>query len=178
LDRSAEAVARYQFLITGGSGFLVINLCRYLLARGHKLRSLDIGRFDHPELGRVEAIAGDVDDRDAVERAMAGVEIVIHAAAALPLSQRDDIISTDQGGTRTVLEAAFNHGISRLMFTSSTSVYGIPDHHPLYEEDKLQGVGPYGEATIAALPVFPRVRTLRSSITAKEFHRTRAVGCV
>jgi nucleoside-diphosphate-sugar epimerase len=53
-------------------------------------------------------------------------------------------------GTRIVLEAAFSHGISRVIFTSSTSVYGIPDHHPLLEEDRLQGVGPYGEAKIEA----------------------------
>ena len=62
------------------------------------MRSLDIAPFDYPERSSVEAIVGDVRDRDAVERAMAGMEIVIHAAAALPLSQRDDIISTDVGG--------------------------------------------------------------------------------
>lgn len=143
-------MANFLFLITGGSGFLGINLCRYLLARGHKVRTLDIAPFDYPERSTVEAIVGDVRDRDTVERAMAGVEIVVHAAAALPLSQREDIISTDVGGTSIVLEAAFSHAISRVIFTSSTSVYGIPDHHPLFEEDRLQGVGPYGEAKIAA----------------------------
>jgi nucleoside-diphosphate-sugar epimerase len=143
-------VANFLFLITGGSGFLGINLCRYLLARGHKVRSLDIAPFDYPERSTVEAIVGDVRHRDTVERAMAGVEIVVHAAAALPLSQREDIFSTDVGGTRIILEAAFSHGISRVIFTSSTSVYGIPDHHPLFEGDRLQGVGPYGEAKIAA----------------------------
>jgi len=143
-------VANFLFLITGGSGFLGINLCRYLLAHGHKVRSLDIAPFDYPERSTVEAIVGDIRDRDTVGRAMAGVEIVVHAAAALPLSQRDDIISTDVGGTRIVLEAAFSQGVSRVIFTSSTSVYGIPDHHPIFEEDRVQGVGPYGEAKIAA----------------------------
>ena len=143
-------MANFLFLITGGSGFLGINLCRYLLTHGHKVRTLDIAPFDYPERSTVEAVVGDVRDRDTVERAMAGVEIVVHAAAALPLSQREDIISTDVGGTSIVLEAAFSHGISRVIFTSSTSVYGIPDHHPLFEEDRLQGVGPYGEAKIAA----------------------------
>ena len=143
-------MANLLFLITGGSGFLGINLCRYLLACGHKVRSLDIATFDYPERSAVEVIVGDVRHRDTVERAMAGVEIVVHAAAALPLSQREDIFSTDVEGTRIVLEAAFSHGISRVIFTSSTSVYGIPDHHPLLEEDRLQGVGPYGEAKIEA----------------------------
>ena len=143
-------MANSQFLITGGSGFLGINLCRYLLARGHKVRTLDIAPFDYPERSTVEAIVGDIRDRDTVERAMAGVEIVVHAAAALPLNRPADIFSTDVEGTRIVLEVAFSHGVSRAIFTSSTSVYGIPDHHPLFEEDRLHGVGPYGEAKIAA----------------------------
>jgi nucleoside-diphosphate-sugar epimerase len=143
-------VADSLYLITGGSGFLGINLCRYLLARGQRVRTLDIAPFDYPERGAVEAIVGDVRDRSAVERAIEGVEIVVHAAAALPLCQGEVIFSTDVEGTRTVLESSFSHGVSRVIFTSSTSVYGIPDHHPLLEEDRLQGVGPYGEAKIAA----------------------------
>ena len=77
-------MANSLFLITGGSGFLGINLCRYLLARGHKVRSLDIAPFDYPERSALEIIAGDVRHRDTMKRAMAGVEVVVHAAAALP----------------------------------------------------------------------------------------------
>lgn len=143
-------MANALFLITGGSGFLGINLCRYLLARGHKVRSLDVAPFDYPENKLVEVVVGDIRRRDTVERAMEGVEIVVHAAAALPLSRQEDIFSTDAEGTRIVLVAAFSHGVSRVIFTSSTSVYGIPKHHPLTEDDPLQGVGPYGEAKIVA----------------------------
>jgi nucleoside-diphosphate-sugar epimerase len=49
-----------------------------------------------------------------------------------------------------VLEAARRHGVERVVHVSSTAVYGIPDHHPLYETDKLEGVGPYGQAKIQA----------------------------
>ena len=139
-----------SFLITGGSGFLGINLCRYLLARGHTVRSLDIAPFDYPERGVVDAVIGDIRNDKSVLQALEGVEIVVHAAAALPLSRWEDIFSTDAEGTRKVLEAAFRHGVSRVIFTSSTSVYGIPDHHPLLETDRFQGVGPYGEAKIEA----------------------------
>ena len=137
-------------LITGGAGFLGINLCRYLLARGYNVRSLDIAPFDYPEGSRVEALLGDVRDTDAVARAMQGVDFVVHAAAALPLATRQEIYSTDVRGTAVVLEAAFKSGIARFVFTSSTSVYGVPDHHPLREEDPVRGVGPYGEAKIQA----------------------------
>ena len=148
-----------MYLITGGSGFLGINLCRYLLTHGQRVRTLDIAPFDYPERSAIEAIVGDVRNRDAVERAMAGIEIVIHAAAALPLSRPEIILSTDVGGTRVVLEAAFRRGVSRVIFTSSTSVYGIPQHHPLVEQDQLHGVGPYGEAKIAAEELCHAFRT-------------------
>ena len=72
-------------MITGGAGFLGINLVRYLLAHGHTVRTLDFAPFDYPERTKVDAQTGDIRDRAAVDRAMQGVDIVIHTAAALPL---------------------------------------------------------------------------------------------
>ncbi len=138
------------YLITGGAGFLGINLVRYLLARGHDVVSLDIADFSYPERDRVRVIKGDIRDRSSVDRAMQGVQIVVHTAAALPLYKKEDIYSTDLDGTRNVLQSAFEHGVERVIHISSTAVYGIPDHHPLYEDDQLQGVGPYGEAKVKA----------------------------
>ena len=138
------------FLITGGAGFLGINLTRYFLNRGFHVRSLDIAAFDYPEKHQVEVIQGDIRDPQAVKRAMAGVEIVIHCAAALPLYRRDEIFSTDVDGTRILLQAAAAADVKRFIFISSTAVYGVPDHHPIFETDRIHGVGPYGEAKIAA----------------------------
>jgi nucleoside-diphosphate-sugar epimerase len=139
------------YLITGGAGFLGINLTRYLLERGHTVVSYDLAPFDYADVkDRVRAITGDIRDRDSLSRAMAGVDTVIHTAAALPLYSVHDILSTDITGTRNVLELALRHGIERVVHISSTAVYGIPDHHPLYENDRLIGVGPYGKAKIKA----------------------------
>jgi nucleoside-diphosphate-sugar epimerase len=138
------------YLITGGAGFMGINLVRYLLARGHRVRSLDIGGFDYPEKDAVEAITGDVRDRATVDASMAGVSRVVHCAAALPLYSSKDIYTTEVDGTRIVLEAASRAAVPRVIHISSTAVYGIPDHHPLYEDDRLQGVGAYGQAKIDA----------------------------
>jgi len=137
-------------LITGGAGFLGINLTRYLLARGHKVVSLDIADFSYPERDQVTIHTGDIRDKAAVDRAMQGVDMVVHTAAALPLYSEEDIFSTDIDGTRNILDAALKHGVERVVQISSTAVYGVPDHHPLYETDKLIGVGPYGRAKIDA----------------------------
>ncbi|MBI3571959.1 NAD-dependent epimerase/dehydratase family protein [Candidatus Kaiserbacteria bacterium] len=147
-----------RYLVTGGAGFLGINLVRYLLAKGERVRSLDISPFGYPEAPRMEAVTGDIRDTAAVAKACEGIDIVIHAAAALPLYSPDDIRSTDVRGTRNVLAEAFKAGAQRVVHISSTAVYGIPDHHPIYETDRLQGVGPYGEAKIEAEKVCEEFR--------------------
>jgi len=139
-----------HFLITGGSGFLGINLIRYLLNRGHQITSLDLVPFDYPEKNQIRAIVGDIRKRDDVIKSLEGVEMVVHCAAALPLYTKEEIFSTDIDGTKIVLEESFKKGVKRFIQISSTAVYGIPDHHPLVETDKLDGVGPYGEAKILA----------------------------
>lgn len=139
-----------RYLITGGAGFLGINLVRYLLARGHDVTTLDIAPFDYPERDRVQIVVGDIRDRASVDRAMEGVAVVVHTAAALPLYKKEDIYTTDLDGTRNVLQSAYEHQVERCIHISSTAVYGIPDHHPLLEGDRLHGVGPYGEAKVKA----------------------------
>jgi nucleoside-diphosphate-sugar epimerase len=141
---------REKVLITGGAGFLGINLIRHLMARGYGISSLDVEEFDYPERDGIETIKGDIRDKALVNRAMEDVDLVVHTAAALPLYSPEDIYTTDVEGTRNVLEAARRHGVKRVVHVSSTAVYGIPDHHPLYETDKLEGVGPYGQAKIQA----------------------------
>ncbi len=138
------------YLVTGGAGFLGINMVRYLLDRGHTVVSLDIAPFDYPEKNRIKEIRGDIRDKSSVDRAMEGVDIVVHTAAALPLYKPADIYSTDIDGTRNLLQSAMEHKVDRFIHVSSTAVYGIPDHHPLLENDKLDGVGPYGEAKVKA----------------------------
>lgn len=140
-----------RFLITGGAGFLGINLTRYLVERGHLVTSLDIADFDYPDMiNKIRIIKGDIRNTDDLKLAMEDVDIVIHAAAALPLYSEHDIYTTDVDGTRNVLEIANKNNIKQVVFISSTSVYGIPDHHPLYETDALVGVGPYGKSKIKA----------------------------
>lgn len=89
---------------------------------------------------------------------MAGADIVIHTAAALPLYTPEDIYTTDVVGTRNLLKQAQEYGVKRFIHISSTAVYGVPDHHPLYETDPVDGVGPYGEAKVEAEAVCKEFR--------------------
>lgn len=140
-----------KVLVTGGSGFLGINLIRFLLKKNYDIVSLDIVEFDYPDcINKIKWIKGDIRDKKIVNEVMKNIDIVIHTAAALPLYSKEDIFSTDIEGTRNVIDAASKNKVKRFVQVSSTAVYGIPDHHPLIEDDKLDGVGPYGIAKIEA----------------------------
>ncbi len=140
-----------KVLVTGGSGFLGINLIRYLLDKGYDIVSLDLEDFNYKDCkDKIQAIKGDIRDEKLVAKAMKDIDIVVHTAAALPLYKKEDIFSTDIVGTRNIIDTAYKNKVKRFIQISSTAVYGIPDHHPLVEDDKLDGVGPYGIAKIAA----------------------------
>lgn len=143
-------MSKKTVLITGGAGFLGINLVRLLLERGYDVTSLDVQDFDYPERSKIRELRGDIRDEAFVAEAMKGQEYVVHTAAALPLYTAEEIYTTDVIGTRVVMNAARLAGVRCAVHISSTAVYGIPDHHPLSEDDKLDGVGPYGQAKIQA----------------------------
>ena len=147
-----DATITRQILITGGSGFLGINLVRYLLRKDVPgITVLDMADFDYADVkDRVLFIKGDIRDRNVISSAMPERGMVVHAAAALPLYSSEDIFSTEEEGTRNLLDVALESGADRFIHISSTAVYGIPDHHPIYEQDRLDGVGPYGKAKIQA----------------------------
>lgn len=142
-----------KVLITGGAGFLGLHTAHYFADKGWDVILEDIAPYDEAEYkpGTV-FINHDVRDRLGMDRLLAEhkPDVIVHAAAALPLWKPVDIYSTNVDGTRNVLEAAVQAGTRRVVFISSTSVYGIPDHHPLYETDRVDGVGPYGISKIRA----------------------------
>jgi len=127
-----------------------INLIRFLLDRGHDVRSYDIAPFAYPEADRISVLQGDIRNQDLHDTAFEGVDVVVHCAAALPLADPGEIRSTNVDGTRMMLEAASARNVGRFIHISSTAVYGIPDHHPLVESDRMVGVGPYGASKVEA----------------------------
>jgi nucleoside-diphosphate-sugar epimerase len=138
--------------ISGGAGFLGLHLARRLLAGGHDVRILDLAPLDDADLERdVDEHRGDVRDPAAARRLVTGADIVVHAAAALPIrGSRAEIRSVNVDGTATLLVAALNAGVRRVVHISTTAVYGIPEAHPIGEDAPLQGVGHYGRSKIEA----------------------------
>jgi len=140
-----------KILITGGSGFMGINLIRNLINKGYSdIRVIDYADFEYPELDKIDFILGDIRNKQKVKEAMKDIDWVVHCAAALPLYSKEEIFTTEIDGTQNLLEEAEKQNVDRFVHTSSTAVYGVPDHHPLYENDKREGVGNYGEAKVKA----------------------------
>ena len=141
-----------RWAISGGAGFLGLHLARRLLADGHEVRTLDLVPLDDAELERgVEELRGDVRDPSAAARLVDGADVLVHAAAALPIqASREAIRSANVDGTAVTFAAALEAGVGRAVLISSTAVYGIPKHHPLREDAPLVGVGHYGESKIEA----------------------------
>jgi nucleoside-diphosphate-sugar epimerase len=141
-----------RWAISGGAGFLGLHLARRLLADGHEVRTLDLAPLDDVVLEeRVEQLRGDIRSVTDVRRLVDGADVLVHAAAALPIqASREAIFSVNVGGTATLLAAAAEAGVRRHVLVSSTAVYGVPKVHPIFEDAPLVGVGWYGESKIEA----------------------------
>jgi nucleoside-diphosphate-sugar epimerase len=122
-------------LVTGGGGFLGKAIVRLLHARGDEVRSFS--RTPHPELTAlgVEHCCGDLDDRDAVAAAVAGCDLVFHVAAKAGIwGPYQDFYRANVVGTRNVIDACRQHGVRRLVYTSSPSV--VFDGHDMEGVDE------------------------------------------
>jgi UDP-glucose 4-epimerase len=144
-------------LVTGGAGFIGSHLVDALLAHGHTVRVLDnfsTGTVANlaPSLERIELVLGDLINLDLVRRAMAGVELVFHHAAPVAGAYASlDAAAAHHAyvaGTRHVLIAAREAGARRLVYASSSTVYGRPSLLPLSEECATQPLSPYAAAKL------------------------------
>jgi nucleoside-diphosphate-sugar epimerase len=138
------------FLVTGGAGFVGQSVCRTLLRNGCRVRTLDLDPLDLSASAGIEHVRGDIRDGAAVRRAASGAHGILHVAAALPLWKPEEIRSINVDGTREVMEAAVELGISRVVHISTTAVYGIPDRGPILETDPLTASDVYSESKIRA----------------------------
>jgi UDP-glucose 4-epimerase len=144
-------------LVTGGAGFIGSNLVRALLERGDTVRILDNfstgNRASLVGLG-VEIVEGELRSYERVHNAVRGTEVVFHLGAlgSVPRSVQDPLTSSavNVEGTLNVLLAARDEGVRRVVFASSSSVYGNQELLPLVESAHPDPISPYGVAKLAA----------------------------
>src|SRR4051812_36225819 len=145
-------------LVTGGGGVVGSHLAAHLAELGHEVRILDnfaTGRRSNlqelPE--EIELVEGDIQSYERVHNAVAGCEVVFHQAAlpSVPRSVADPLTSnaTNVTGTLNVLLAARDAGVRRVIFASSSSVYGAAKELPKREEMAPLPVSPYAVAKLA-----------------------------
>lgn len=157
------SVGGRRALVTGANGFIGSHLVERLLADGFSVLALcrydengSWGWLDHIRPGppELEVLLGDVRDPGFVDDATGGIDTVFHLAALVSIPHSYEApasyISTNVTGTLNVLQAARRHGVSRVVHTSTSEVYGSPQEVPIRETHPLQGQSPYSASKIAA----------------------------
>ena len=153
-----------SILVTGADGFIGSHLTEALVRAGHKVSAFVLynsfnswGWLDHcaPDIkGQFEVFAGDIRDPHGVHTAMKDCDAVLHLAAliAIPYSYHspDTYVDTNIKGTLNVVQAARELGVSRVVHTSTSEVYGTARFVPITEDHPLQGQSPYSATKIGA----------------------------
>jgi UDP-glucose 4-epimerase len=144
-------------LVTGGAGFIGSNLVRALVERGDEVRVLDnFSTGNRANLAGVdtEIVEGELRSYERVHNAVRGIEVVYHLGAlgSVPRSVQDPLTSNavNVEGTLNVLLAARDSGVRRVVFASSSSVYGSRESLPVTEDTPPNPISPYGVAKLAA----------------------------
>jgi nucleoside-diphosphate-sugar epimerase len=147
-----------SYLVTGAAGFIGSNIVEELVRRGERVRALDnlsTGKRSNiePFLGNIDFVEGDITDSSVVAEAMQGVDYVLHQAAlpSVPRSVADPLVSHEINATGTLkmLLAARDAGVKRLVFASSSSVYGDSPTMPKHEGMPTQPRSPYAVNKLA-----------------------------
>ena len=141
-----------NYLVTGGAGFIGSNVARKLLELRHQVRVLDnflTGKRENLAdiRGDIDLIEGDMRNFEAVRQAAQGIDYILHLGAlpSVPRSVADPLLSNDINinGTLHVLEAARQQGVKRVVFSSSSSIYGDTPTLPKREDMPLNPLSPY-----------------------------------
>ena len=157
-------MAKRKILVTGADGFIGSHLTEALVRAGHDVRAFVLynsfnswGWLDHCDpavKGKFEVFAGDVRDYQSVATGMKGCDTVLHLAAliAIPYSYSapSSYVDTNVKGTLNVVQAARDLGVSKVVHTSTSEVYGTAQFVPITEEHPLQGQSPYSASKIGA----------------------------
>ena len=168
--------SKTKFLVTGGAGFIGSNIVNELLKQNKIVRVLDnfsTGRRENIQAfkDKIKLIEGDIRSLSTVYRAVDGVDYVLHQAAlpSVPRSVADPVTTNEVNitGTLNVLIAARDRGVKRVVFASSSSVYGNDPRQPKHEDMRPRPMSPYAISKLAGevyCSVFTRLYDLETII--------------
>lgn len=147
-------------LVTGGCGFIGSHLVEALAKKGIKVKVIDSlvkGKLESIQYlidqGKVEFIEGDIRNRDSVDKAMKDVDYVFHMAAVhiqRSAQSPEESVDVNVKGSYNVFKSALEHNAKRVIFSSSSSVYGEPKKLPMSEDSEMNIVEPYGASKLMA----------------------------
>ena len=136
-------------LVTGGSGYFGALLATQLRAAGHQVRILDVNPPDAAH--DLDFVHGDIRDAAVVRAAVDGIDVVYHNVAQVPLAKDEHLLRTvNVYGTRILLAACSDAGVSKVVHTSSSAVFGVPESNPVLPSTVPSPREAYGNAKLAA----------------------------
>lgn len=137
------------YVVTGGSGYFGSLLVRMLLQQGRTVRVFDLNDADDRP-AHVGFHQGDIRDLEACRRVCEGADVVFHCVAQVPLAKDSDLFwSVNRDGTRNLLQAAADSGARKVVYTSSSAVFGVPNVYPVTPETPPCPAEDYGRAKLA-----------------------------
>jgi UDP-glucose 4-epimerase len=149
-----------EVLVTGGAGFIGSHLVESLVKKGYNVRVLDVlsrGTLEYIQplidKGRVEYMDADIRYKDAVDKAMKGADYVFHEAATninRSMAYPEESFDVNFKGSQVVFKSALDHGVKKVVFASSASVYGQPKVLPMSEGMELNPITPYCVSKLAS----------------------------
>lgn len=164
MQKESFSLKGKRVLVTGADGFIGSHLTEMLLEEGCKVRALAfynsfnswgwLDTISSDKLNLIEVVAGDIRDPHGVRTLVKGIDVIFHLAAliAIPFSYHspDAYVDTNIKGTLNILQAAHDLGVSRVLITSTSEVYGTARYVPIDEHHPFQGQSPYSASKIGA----------------------------
>ena len=131
-------------LVTGGSGYLGSSLIKFILPKVSSVTNFDIIKPKNFQ-NEVKFIKGDICNLDSIVKATKNIDVIYHNVAKVPITKNKNLFTeVNEKGTKNLLEAAKINGVKKVIYTSSSAVFGIPTKIPVLETDKRIPIEAYG----------------------------------
>jgi nucleoside-diphosphate-sugar epimerase len=148
-NQNLNSATPTRALVTGGAGYFGELLVRKLIETGATVRIFDLHR-PNPPIPGVEVVQGDIRDRAAISAASADCDVIFHNVAQVPLAKNRELFrSVNRGGTENMLRAALDQRVKKVIYTSSSAVFGVPRSNPVTEATPPSPQEDYGRAKLA-----------------------------